>query len=286
MELTKFSPRTDILRVASEKNLIPQMDGKVKEIFMLLADRMIKDCTEVEIMNEVNDGIAKAMLIMGLNVKGETEEAVQERIVTVKMVTEEFVKHWGTFSIREIVYFFENLAKGYYGDFKIISLQNITQAMLKYWSMAERQSALKFYFSVEQKVLNPKTTLTQDDKDKIFKDKLVERFNQFSQAFRMNPNIDVVSKGFVDYDYLDTNKLITFDEATKKQFWTKAIDWVNQQKRDNANPEKASELTKHVVRMMAKDSKTYTITVAKEMLLCEAYKKLINKGRSIEELLK
>ena len=84
MELTKFSPRTDILRVASEKNLIPQMDGKVKEIFMLLADRMIKDCTEVEIMNEVNDGIAKAMLIMGLNVKGETEEAVQERHVLVR----------------------------------------------------------------------------------------------------------------------------------------------------------------------------------------------------------
>ena len=83
MELTKFSPRTDILRVASEKNLIPQMDGKVKEIFMLLADRMIKDCTEVEIMNEVNDGIAKAMLIMGLNVKGETEEAVQEIPVEV-----------------------------------------------------------------------------------------------------------------------------------------------------------------------------------------------------------
>lgn len=285
MELTKNTPRIELFRIALEKGLIPAMKADVAEVFNCLNSKSVNDCTDVEIQNAVNDGITKAHLIMGLNVKGESSEAVNERVVLVKMISEDIRKYWGSFGINEVILFFEWMAKGFLGDYKIMSPQNVMKAMMDYSHVEPRRSALAYFIGMKDKILNPKVMLSEEQKDMIVKEKIVKRFNEFEVALRMNASLEMVKDGFVDYDYLEQKKYIQFDDETKKVFWAKAIDWVEKMKRDNLSQERASEITKHVVSMVQKEGKNFTITIAKEMLLCNAYKKLIFKGRNISDII-
>lgn len=282
--LTKDISRSEVLRIASEKELLPKLQGEVAMVFNTLHTPLIKEVDDVVLSNKINDGIAKASLSLGLKASS-SDEGVSERLTLVKLITEDFRKHWLTFSIGEIDLFFDFMAKGMLGEVLHITQSTVFICMGKYWSAGYRQEAHKQLFELKEIVLNPTIHLSEEDKDNISKDAIIKRFEQFEQALRMNSSMNLVSNGSIDYDYLDKKKIIDFTKELKTEAWNKAKQWISEQKRNNADPQKVSDFTKNIAGMNKAGLDAYAIVVSKEMLLSDAYKKLINRGSHIKELL-
>lgn len=281
---TKDISRSEVLRIASDKKLLPILQGEVAMVFNVLHTPLIKDVDNVILGNKINDGIAKSSLSLGLKATN-TEEGVSERLILVKLITEDFRKHWPTFSIGEIDLFFDFMAKGMLGEVVHITQSTVFICMGKYWSAGYRQEAHKQLFELKQAVLNPLMHLTEEDKENITKEAIVKRFDQFKQSLTLSSNLIVVANGSIDYDYFDKKKIIEFTTEAKKIAWTNAKEWINEQKRNNNDPQKVSSFTKNIASMNKVGTDAYAIVISKEMLLADAYKKLINRDSHIKELL-